>query len=80
MLLENHLVIVNPVGNEVPRIYYKKLCVFMFLCFKSGYEEEVTEECFIVLTFLSSVIHTLITQTHSHNFSALTNTECPWVL
>lgn len=60
MLLQSYLVIVNLVGSEVPGEYYEMLCVLISEYFYS-YEEEVTEEYFIVLTFLSSMIDALIT-------------------
>lgn len=54
-----------------------KSCVYLFFhpLIAFSYGEEVTEKCFIVLTFLSSMIDTLITKTQSHNFSALINIE-----
>lgn len=68
--MEKYVVIVNLVGNKAWGVYYKKLCAFIFILkvVAFSYGEEVRGECFLVLTFLSTVIDTCIAQTHSHNF------------
>lgn len=69
MLLEKYIVVVNLVDNKALGVYYKKWCAFIHILIVVAFSyEEVTGECFLVLTFLSTEIDTCIAQTHTHNF------------